>query len=91
VQYLVDMTKDLSDSHLSLTFNGVASYTIAGYPIQSSNFHPSSIRHQLRGDEMPISRKTFDNIIPKYYLTKAQAGTDGGNFRVNLGVIPPQQ
>src|SRR5204862_1531930 len=24
VQYLVDMTKDLADSHLSLTFNGLA-------------------------------------------------------------------
>jgi hypothetical protein len=32
VQYLVDMTKDLADSHLSLTFNGIANYVIAGYP-----------------------------------------------------------
>ena len=46
------------------------------------------IRHQLRGDRVPIPIKIFDEIIPKYYLTKAEKGTDGGNFRVNLGIIP---
>jgi len=88
VQYLVDMTKDLADSHLSLTFNGIANYVIAGYPVQSNNFHPASIRQQLSGYRAPIPRKTFDLIIPKYYLTNAEHGTDGGNFHVNLGVIP---
>jgi len=88
VQYLVDMTKDLADSHLSLTFNGIANYVIAGYPVQSNNFHPASIRQQLSGYREPIPRKIFDLIIPKYYLTNAEHGTDGGNFHVNLGVIP---
>jgi len=88
VQYLVDMTKDLADSHLSLTFNGLANFVIAGYPLQTNVFTPSDIRHQLRGDRTPIPRKTFDLIIPKYYLTNAEHGTDGGNFHVNLGVIP---
>ena len=88
VQYLVDMTKDLADSHLSLTFNGIANYVIAGYPVQSNVFNPASIRQQLSGYRNPISRKTFDLIIPQYYLTKAEHGTDGGNFHMNLGVIP---
>ena len=88
VQYLVDMTKDLADSHLSLTFNGIANFVIAGYPIQTNVFSPSDIRQQLRGDRAPIPRKTFDQIIPKYYLTNAEHGTDGGSFHVNLGVIP---
>ena len=88
VQYLVDMTKDLADSHLQLTFNGIANFVIAGYPIQTDVFNPSSIRQQLRGDREPIPRKTFDLIIPKYYLTNAEHGTDGGSFHVNLGVIP---
>jgi carboxyl-terminal processing protease len=89
VQYLVDMTKDLSDSHFSLEFNGLSTFVIAGYPVPPTNvFNPSSIRHQLRGDAEPISRKTFDYIIPKYYLTRAESGTNGGRFRVNLGVIP---
>ena len=87
-QYIVDMTKDLADSHLSVTFNGIANLVIAGYPFQSNTFHPSSIRHQLRGDRGPISRKTFDLVIPKYYLTNAEHGTDGGNFHMNLGIIP---
>jgi len=88
VQYLVDMTKDLADSHLSLTFNGIANFVIAGYPLQTNVFTPSGIRHQLRGDRDPIPRKIFDLIIPKYYLTNAEHGTDGGSFHVNLGVIP---
>jgi carboxyl-terminal processing protease len=88
VQYLVDMTKDLADSHLSLTFNGIANFVIAGYPVQSDVFTPSAIRHELRGDREPISRKTFDLVIPKYYLTNAEFGTDGGSFRMNLGIIP---
>ena len=88
VQYLVDMTKDLQDSHLSLTFNGIANFVIAGYPVQSNVFTPSAIRHELRGDREPISRKTFDLVIPKYYLTNAEFGTDGGSFRMNLGIIP---
>ena len=88
VQYLVDMTKDLQDSHLSLTFNGIANYVIAGYPVQSNMFNPASIRHQLRGDRDAISRKVFDQIIPKYYLTNAEHGTDGGNFHMNMGIIP---
>jgi carboxyl-terminal processing protease len=88
-QYLVDMTKDLSDSHFSLNFNGGVSYVIAGYPLQNTNnFSPSSIRHQLRGDRAPIPRSTFDVVIPQNYLTKAQAGTDGNSFRMNLGIIP---
>src|SRR5215831_14677742 len=37
-QYLVDMTKDLSDSHLSITFNGYTNYVIAGYPLFSNGF-----------------------------------------------------
>jgi hypothetical protein len=87
-QYLVDMTKDLSDSHLNLTFNGFANYVIAGYPIQSMTFSPSGIRHQLRGDRNPIPRSTFDVVIPNNYLTKAETGTDGNGFRINLGIIP---
>jgi len=88
VQYLVDMTKDLADSHLDLSFNGNATYVISNYPITSPGFQPSSIRHQLRGDRAPISRKVFDQIIPQYYLTKAMTGTDGYYFRVNTGIIP---
>jgi carboxyl-terminal processing protease len=88
VQYLVDMTKDLQDSHLTLTFNGIANFVIAGYPIQSSVFNPAGIRHQLRGDRDAISRKVFDQIIPKYYLTDAQHGTDGSSFQMNMGIIP---
>src|SRR5688572_19832566 len=34
VQYLVDMTKDLSDSHLDLSFNGTATYMVSNYQIQ---------------------------------------------------------
>src|SRR6476660_1511080 len=34
-QYIVDMTKDLSDSHLNISFNGYANFVVAGYPIQS--------------------------------------------------------
>ena len=82
------MTKDLADSHLDIAFNGMASFMVAGYQIQGTDFHPASIRHQLRGDRMPIPNKTFDEIIPKYYLTKAKVGTDLGNFRVNMGIIP---
>ena len=87
-QYLVDMTKDLSDSHLEISFNGSATYVVSNYPITAPYFQPSSIRHQLRGDRAPISRKTFDYIIPNYYLTNAEFGKDEYNFRVNLGVIP---
>ena len=71
VQYLVDMTKDLQDSHLSLTFNGIANFLIAGYPVQSNMFSPANVRHQLRVDSDAISRKVFDQVIPKYYLTNA--------------------
>ena len=88
VQYLVDMTKDLQDSHLSLTFNGIANFLIAGYPVQSNMFSPANVRHQLRGDRDAIPRKVFDQIIPKYYLTNAEHGTDGGNFHMNMGIIP---
>ncbi len=88
VQYLVDMTKDLSDSHLDIAFNGMASFMVANYQIQGTDFMPSSLRHQLRGDRFPIPAKTFEEIIPKYYLTKAKVGTDLGNFRVNMGIIP---
>jgi carboxyl-terminal processing protease len=87
-QFLVDMTKDLADSHLSITFNGQANLILGGYPFQSNSVSPAGIRHEFRGDRAPIPRKTFDLVIPKYYLTKAQAGTDGNGFRVNLGVIP---
>jgi C-terminal processing protease CtpA/Prc len=88
VQYLVDMTKDLADSHLQISFNGNATYVISNYPVTAPAFQPSSIRHQLRGDREPISRKTFDYVIPQYYLTKAESGTDGYSFRVNMGIIP---
>ncbi|HXB90638.1 MAG TPA: S41 family peptidase [Puia sp.] len=89
VQYLVDMTKDLSDSHLNLTFNGQATYLIEGYPITSTTFNPASIRHQLRGDRGPIPRTVFDQVIPQHYLTKAEFGTDINDaFEINLGIIP---
>lgn len=89
VQYLVDMTKDLSDSHLNLTFNGNATYLIGEYPITSSTFSPSSFRHQLRGDRAPIPRSVFDGLIPTNYLTKPEYGFDPNNsFEVNMGIIP---
>ena len=87
-QYLVDMTKDLADSHFQIEFNGLANYVIANYPVQSFSFQPSSIRHQLRGDRAPIPAKTFEQVIPQYYLTKAESGSDGYYFRMNMGVIP---
>lgn len=88
VQYLVDMTKDLSDSHLSLTFNGLTNYVIDGYPFQgATTFSPSGMRHQLRGGRGEIPRSTFDVVIPKHYLTNAESGTDGNGFHVNLGII----
>lgn len=87
-QYLVDMTKDLSDSHLDIMFNGIASYVISGYPVQAGEFSPSSIRHQLRGDRPAIPQRTFDEVIPKHYFSKSITGTDGNGFRINLGVIP---
>ena len=87
-QFLVDMTKDLTDSHFSLTFNGYADFLIEGYPINAQTFSPASIRHQLRGDRAPIPRKTFDVVIPKNYLTKAEFGTDGNGFAINMGIIP---
>jgi hypothetical protein len=87
-QYLVDMTKDLSDSHLSIMFNGYANFLISNYPVQSTNFSPAGIRHQLRGDVPPISRSVFDQLIPKYYLTNAKFGTDQGGFYINMGIIP---
>ena len=88
VQYLVDMTKDLSDGHLSLSFNGEATFVVAGYPIHGYSFSPADIRSQLRGDRRPIPRKTFDVVIPKNYLTNAEFGTDGYNFKMNMGIIP---
>jgi C-terminal processing protease CtpA/Prc len=88
VQYLVDMTKDLSDSHLNLSFNGMASFLVSNYQINGTEFQPASLRHQLRGDRFPIPAKTFEEIIPKYYLTKAKVGTDLGSFRINMGIIP---
>ncbi len=89
VQYLVDMTRDLSDSHLNLTFNGQASFLIEGYPVQSSTFSPASLRHQLRGDRAQIPRSVFDQVIPANYLTKAEFGNDpNSTFEVNLGIIP---
>ena len=87
-QYLVDMTKDLADSHLDISFNGYANFVIENYPINSTNFSPAGIRHQLRGDSIPVPRSTFDYLIPKYYLTNAQSGTDGYSFHINMGVIP---
>jgi hypothetical protein len=87
-QYIVDMTKDLSDSHLNISFNGYANFVVAGYPIQSTSFSPASIRHQLRGDRAPIPRSTFDAVIPKYYLTKSMSGSDGVSFHINMGLIP---
>jgi len=86
-QYLVDMTKDLSDSHLAIMFNGYANFLVANYEIQSTNFSPAGIRHQLRGDMPPIPRSTFDYVIPKYYLTNPRVGTDGNSFRMNMGTI----
>ncbi|AEW00020.1 hypothetical protein A4D02_29215 [Niastella koreensis] len=88
-QYLVDMTKDLSDSHLSLTFNGMTNFVVGGYALENQQtFMPASVRHQFRGDRIAIPRNTFDVVIPKYYLNKAEFGTDGGSFAINLGVIP---
>jgi len=87
-QFLVDMTKDLADSHLNLTFNGYANFIVAGYPIQSQTFSPAGIRHQLRGDAYPMSSGIFDVMIPKYYLTHAMSGTDGNSFHINTGIIP---
>jgi hypothetical protein len=87
-QFLVDMTKDLSDSHLALSFNGYTNYMIGGYPVFSTGFNPAGIRHQLRGDDMAVPRKTFDVIIPQYYLTNFETGTDGNGWRINLGIIP---
>lgn len=95
-QYLVDMTKDLSDSHLNLTFNGPATFLVAGYPLTGTNFSPAGVRHQLRGDRNPIPKIVFDSIIPTKYLTNAEYGTDpnitagttGDPFEVNLGIIP---
>jgi hypothetical protein len=87
-QYLVDMTKDLADSHLDISFNGLANLVVSGYPIQTSNFSPAGFRHQLRGDSFPIPRSTFDNFIPKYYLTSAMHGADGNGFNINTGIIP---
>src|SRR5688572_30103320 len=88
IQYLVDMTKDLSDSHLEISFNGVASYVDSNYPVHGTNFHPASFRHQLRGDRFRIPAKVFEEIIPKHYLTNAKVGTDLGSFRINTGIIP---
>ena len=89
IQYLVDMTKDLADSHLDIAFNGFANYVISNYIVQNATgFNPASIRHQLRGDRVPIPRSVFDLVIPKYYLTKAESGTDGQRFRMNMGIIP---
>lgn len=89
VQYLVDMTKDLADSHLNLTFNGEGDFLVANYPIQSTTFSPANLRHQLNGASAPISRTVFNSIIPKYYLTKAEYGTDANkSFEINLGIIP---
>ena len=87
-QYLVDMTKDLADSHLEISFNGNANYVISNYPVTSPVFQPSSIRHQLRGDRAPIPLKVFNQVIPQYYLTKAEHGSDGYNWHMNLGIIP---
>jgi hypothetical protein len=88
-QYLVDMTKDLSDSHFTLTFNGQADYMVEGYPIQSSGFAPASFRHQVRGDRFQIPRDVFNTVIPTHYLTKAEFGTDANkSFYINLGIIP---
>ena len=42
-QYLVDMTKDLSDSHLQITFNGLTSFQVSNYTIQGMAFQPASI------------------------------------------------
>jgi carboxyl-terminal processing protease len=88
IQYLVDMTKDLSDSHLDIMFNGDATYVVSSYEVRGKSFNPASFRHQLRGDRVPIPRNLFDVIIPKYYLTKAKTGVDIGTFRVNMGIIP---
>ena len=87
-QYLVDMTKDLADSHLQISFNGNTTYLISNYPVTASAFQPSSIRHQLRGDRAPIPQGVFNVVIPKNYLTKAEFGTDGYNWNMNMGIIP---
>ena len=88
VQYLVDMTKDLSDSHLNLTFNGQATFLVEGYPITSSTFSPANIRHQLNGYREAIPRSVFDSVIPQHYLTRAEFGADGNGFEMNMGIIP---
>jgi len=63
---------------------------VANYQIQGTDFQPSSIRHQLRGDRFPIPNYVFDGIIPQYYLTKIKAGNDLGSFRIITGIIPRQ-
>lgn len=88
VQYLVDMTKDLMDSHLDLSFTGNATFLIDNYPLTGSGFNPAAIRHQLRGDRAPIPRNVFDFLIPAKYLTKTEYGTDGQQFEMNMGIIP---
>jgi carboxyl-terminal processing protease len=88
VQFLVDMTKDLADSHLDISFNGMATYLISNYAVTAPSFQPSGIRHQLRGDRAPIPRNTFDVVIPNHYLTNAEHGTDGYYWHINLGLIP---
>jgi len=87
-QFLIDMTKDLADSHLQLTFNGQVNYLISNYTVTSPVFQPSGIRHQLRGDRAPISNSVFNQVIPNNYLTNFEYGNDDQTWRINLGLIP---
>ena len=92
VQYLVDMSKDLSDGHMSLIFDKEVSFNLDGQIFTNALFYPAWFRYYLRGIR-PIPRTTFDEVIYDNYLTNAEYGTGtiedyGINVRVNLGIIP---
>ena len=92
VQYIVYMSKDLVDGHMTLYFHDTVTYMVGGHEFRSRGFNPSSVRHQLREDRAAIPRKVFDTIIYNNYLTNAEHGTariedENIDFRLNLGII----
>ena len=95
VQYIVDMSIDLADSHMNLTFNDTVIYVVGGHEFRSRSFSPSKVRYLLRGGHPAIPRKVFDTIIYNNYLTNAEHGIgqltiegETGTVRVNVGIIP---
>jgi hypothetical protein len=84
-QYLVDMTKDLADSHLDISFNGLATYVVSGYQIQGYDFQASSIRHQLRGDRMPIPGKVPTGDYSKILSHKRKSWNGSRKFPHKYG------